>query len=72
VRDDDLDPEERDFVQTNGKDRMKEGRQVDKSSLWKAYREEFPQWSRNSGIKKCWDNWKSEEAKKRKLNTWYP
>jgi hypothetical protein len=34
--DDDLDPEERDFVQTYGKDRMKEGHQVDKGLLWKA------------------------------------
>jgi hypothetical protein len=69
--DDDLDPEERDFVQTYGKDRMKEGHQVDKSLLWKAYRGKFPQWSRNSDrIKRCWDNWKGEEAKKRrKLNT---
>lgn len=69
--DDDLDPEERDFVQTYGKDRMKEGHQVDKKLLWKAYREKFPQWSRNSEkIKRCWDNWKGEEAKKRRrLNT---
>jgi hypothetical protein len=50
------------------------GHQVDKGLLWRAYREKFPQWSRNSDkIKKCWDNWKNQEAKKkRKLNTWYP
>jgi hypothetical protein len=76
VRDDndDLDPEERELVQTYGKDRMKEGYQVDKGLLWKAYREKFPQWSRNSDkIKKSWDNWKGQEAKNRQnLNTQYP
>jgi hypothetical protein len=70
-RNDDLDTEERDFVHTYGKDRMNEGKDVDKSALWKAYRIRFPQWSRDSDkIKKCWDNRKREDAKKkRKIST---
>lgn len=66
-RNDNLDPEERDFVHTYGKERMNEGKDVDKKALWNAYRIEFPQWSRHSDkVKKCWDNWKCEDSKKKR------
>lgn len=58
-----LDALEREFVKEYGKQRMLRKKNIDNSSMLKAYRLKFPGFSRDGDtLKRCWNNWKKDST----------